>query len=276
MGSISKVRGSATEGTAPYIRFDRVEVMYNELVHGLRGVSLEVAKGEFVFLCGQTGSGKSTLLKVLTREVPHTKGSVTLKGRDLTTVTKQEIPFLRRQMGIVPQDFGLLPNKRVWENVAYAMRAVGKSKREVRQQVPEILEQVNILHRADAYPNELSGGEQQRVAIGRAMINRPPLLLADEPTGNLDPEHSVEIIQLLSQLNEKGTTVIVATHDMMIVQRMNRRIINMAFGRVADEDADPEEVQHDIDREPELTSRYEPEVDEEELYFDEGEDARPS
>ncbi len=224
------------EGTAPYIRFDRVEVQYSELVYGLRGVSLEVTKGEFVFLCGQTGSGKSTLLKVLTREVPHTKGLVTMSGRDLAGVSKHDIPHLRRQMGIVPQDFGLLPNKKVWENVAYAMRAVGRSRREVRQLVPEILDRVNILHRADAFPGELSGGEQQRVAIGRAMINNPPLLLADEPTGNLDPEHSVEIIELLSQLNTRGTTIIVATHDMMIVERMNKRIIRMEFGRIATSD----------------------------------------
>jgi len=224
------------EGTAPYIRFDRVEVKYSELVYGLRGVSLEVTKGEFVFLCGQTGSGKSTLLKVLTREVPHTKGLVTLGGRDLAQV--HDIPHLRRQMGIVPQDFGLLPGKKVWENVAYAMRAVGRSKREVRQLVPEILDRVNILHRADAFPGELSGGEQQRVAIGRAMINNPPLLLADEPTGNLDPEHSAEIMELLLQLNSRGTTVIVATHDMMIVERMNKRIVRMEFGRIATNDVE--------------------------------------
>lgn len=229
--------------------------MYSELVHGLRGVSLEVEKGEFVFLCGQTGSGKSTLLKVLTREVLHTRGQVTLKGRDLATVTPHDVPLLRRQMGIIPQDFGLLPNKRVWENVAYAMRAVGRSKREVRQMVPEILDRVNILHRADAFPNELSGGEQQRVAIGRAMINNPPLLLADEPTGNLDPDHSIEIIDLLAQLNERGATVIVATHDMMIVNRMNKRIIRMDFGRVATgeptgTDPEPEtEPYHDPDYE---------------------------
>jgi len=226
----------AMEGTAPYIRFDRVEVKYSELVYGLRGVSLEVTKGEFVFLCGQTGSGKSTLLKVLTREVPHTKGLVTLGGRDLAQV--HDIPHLRRQMGIVPQDFGLLPGKKVWENVAYAMRAVGRSKREVRQLVPEILDRVNILHRADAFPGELSGGEQQRVAIGRAMINNPPLLLADEPTGNLDPEHSAEIMELLLQLNSRGTTVIVATHDMMIVERMNKRIVRMEFGRIATNDVE--------------------------------------
>src|SRR4029077_18418570 len=135
-----------------------------------------------------------------------------------------EVPALRRAMGIVPQDFALLPRKKVWENVAYAMRAVGQTKRDVRKKVPQILEQVRIGHRADAYPHELSGGEQQRVAIGRALINNPPLLLADEPTGNLDPEHSWEIMELLRELNTKGTTILVASHDMMVVDRMDKRI----------------------------------------------------
>lgn len=220
------------EGRSPYIVFDRVEVAYSEIVYGLRGVSLTIEKGEFVFLCGQTGSGKSTLLKTLTREVPHTRGKVKLGSRDLGLVTKKAVPFLRREMGIVPQDYALLPNKRVWENVGYAMRAVGHTKKEVRMEVPVILERVNILHRADAFPHELSGGEQQRVAIARALINNPPLLLADEPTGNLDPGHSVEIMQLLEQLNTRGTTVLVATHDMPIVERFDKRVVSMEGGRV--------------------------------------------
>jgi cell division transport system ATP-binding protein len=142
------------------------------------------------------------------------------------------VSALRREMGIVPQDFALLPRKRVWENVAYAMRAVGHSRKDVRKKVPEILEQVRIGHRADAYPHELSGGEQQRVAIARALINNPPLLLADEPTGNLDPEHSWEIMELLMELNTKGTTVLVASHDMMVVERMSKRIVTLDAGRV--------------------------------------------
>src|SRR5690349_5243264 len=194
------------EGQAPYVLFDRVEVKYSDIVAGLRGVSLSVAKGEFVFLCGQTGSGKSTLLKCLTCEVRPTKGRVVLSGRDLSTVRREEVPLLRREMGIVPQDFALLPSKTVWENVAYALRAVGRTRREIRKAVPEILDRVNILHRADALPNELSGGEQQRVAIGRALINNPPLLIADEPTGNLDPTHSLEIMKLLVELNMRGAT----------------------------------------------------------------------
>lgn len=225
------------ENGPPHLAFDRVEVYYSALVAGLKGVSLSVNRGEFVFLCGQTGSGKSTLLKLITREVRETSGKVSLLGRDLGELPDREIPYLRRQMGIVPQDYGLLPNKKVWENVAYAMRAVDRSKREVRQRVPQILEQVNIMHRADAFPGELSGGEQQRVAIARALINDPPLLIADEPTGNLDPTHSAEIMALLSRLNEQGTTIIVATHDIPIVQRLQQRVIELEFGAIVGDTA---------------------------------------
>lgn len=228
---------------APYITFDHVEVAYNDFVSGLRGVSFQIEKGEFVFLCGQTGSGKSTIIKVLSGQVKPTKGRVMIESQDVGALAKDEIPFLRRKMGIVPQDFGLLPNKKVWENVGYAMRAVGKSRTDVRQQVPDILERVNILHRADAYPTELSGGEQQRVAIARALINDPPLLLADEPTGNLDPEHSEEITDLLLSLHARGTTVIVATHDMAVVERVGHRILRMSAGRI--DNRTPEEIAAD-------------------------------
>ena len=224
------------EGQAPYIQFEKVEVRYSDVVSGLRGVTLEIQKGEFVFLCGRTGSGKSTFIKCLTKEVQQTRGNVTLDGRNINHLTPKEVQLLRREMGIVPQDFGLLSNKRVWENVAYALRSIGRSRREVRKAVPEILERVNILHRADAFPGELSGGEQQRVAIGRALINNPPLLLADEPTGNLDPSHSIEIMELLAELNQRGATVIVASHDMRVVEHMDKRVINLDFGRIKDEE----------------------------------------
>src|SRR2546429_111245 len=184
-----------------YIVFQNAEVRYTDLVFGLRGVNLRVQRGEFVFFVGKTGTGKSTLLKLLSREVEHTSGHVFFRGRDLGKVGFAGVPKLRREMGIVPQDFALLPRKRVWENVAYAMRAIGHTRREARRKVAQILEVVNIGHRADAFPHELSGGEQQRVAIGRALINHPELLIADEPTGNLDPEHSWEIMELLRQLN---------------------------------------------------------------------------
>ena len=216
----------------PYVGYVKAEVRYTELVYGLRDATLSIDRGEFVFFVGKTGAGKSTLLKLLTREVRNTSGKVFFGGRDLTNLPDRLVPALRRQMGIVPQDFALLPRKRVWENVAYAMRAVGHSRKDVRKKVPEILEQVRIGHRADAYPHELSGGEQQRVAIGRALINNPPLMLADEPTGNLDPEHSWEIMELLRELNTKGTTILVASHDMMVVERMDKRIVTLDHGAI--------------------------------------------
>lgn len=215
-----------------HIVFDTVEVKYSEYVFGLRNVSLSIQRGDFVFFLGQTGSGKSTLLRLLSKEVRPTGGHVYLWGRDLESIHDREVPMLRRQMGIVPQDYGLLPRKRVYENVAYAMRAIGATRKEVRERVPEILERVHIGHRADAFPHQLSGGEQQRVAIGRALINNPPVLIADEPTGNLDAEHSWEIMELLLELNMKGTTVLVASHDLMVVERVGRRIVTMQQGKI--------------------------------------------
>jgi cell division transport system ATP-binding protein len=228
MGSIQPVTGTST----PFIEFKDVCVEYPGHVKGIRGVSLQIGKGDFVFFVGRTGAGKSTLIKLLTREVVQTSGEITLAGRDIGRLKDRDIPPLRREMGIVPQDFALLPRKRVWENVAYAMRAVGNTRKEVRRRVPEILEQVNIAHRADAFPNQLSGGEQQRVAIARALINNPPLLIADEPTGNLDPDHSWEIMELLMALNLRGTTVLVASHDMMVIHRMGKRIVTLEMGRI--------------------------------------------
>jgi cell division transport system ATP-binding protein len=216
----------------PMIAFRDVRVEFPRQVVALGGVSLEIERGEFAFLVGPTGSGKSTLLKLLTRELKPTAGEVLLNGRNVGQLWESEVAGLRREMGIVPQDFALLPQKKVWENVAYAMRAIGRSRREVRREVPEILEQVGIALRADAYPHQLSGGEQQRVAIARALINRPPLLLADEPTGNLDPERSMEIMQLLKTLNLKGTTVVVASHDLVTVQQLGKRIVAMRSGKV--------------------------------------------
>ncbi len=204
---------------------------------------MRIDPGEFVFLTGPSGAGKSTLLKLVTKEAKPTGGRVYLNGREIGGIPTRHVPGIRRQMGIVPQDFALLPRKRVFENVAYAMRAVGHSKREVREKVPEILQRVHIAHRADAFPHELSGGEQQRVAIGRALVNDPPLLLADEPTGNLDPEHSWEIMELLKELNNNGTTVVVASHDVLVVDRMGERIVMLDQGRIAGEHEATAELQ---------------------------------
>jgi cell division transport system ATP-binding protein len=216
-----------------------VHVDYPGHVRGLRGVSLQIQKGEFVFFAGRSGAGKSTLLKLLTREVSQTRGEVRLQSKNLAQYGQWHVHHLRKMMGVVPQDFALLPRKRVWENVAYAMRAVGHSRRDVRKRVPDILEQVNVGHRADAFPHQLSGGEQQRVAIARALINNPPLLLADEPTGNLDPEHSWEIMEVLRSLNLKGTTILVSSHDMPIVERMGKRVVTLDEGLVTSDSMTP-------------------------------------
>lgn len=230
----------------PHIEFDQIEVTYRagvsgkDVVTALRPLSLSIKKGEFVFLCGQTGCGKSTLIKLITGQVQPTRGTARLNGRDLSTVPENEKHLIRRQMGYIPQDFGLLPRKNVFENVAYAMRAVGRTKRQVRRQVPDILERVHVGQRIDAYPQELSGGEQQRVAIARALINNPPLLLADELTANLDPEHSVGIMNTLTELNQKGATVIMATHDMAMVERFPKRVVRMDFGRIVQDSGNPD------------------------------------
>lgn len=223
---------------APYIEYRNVTVRYNDEVTALSKVSLTIRAGEFVFFCGQTGAGKSTLLKLLYREARETEGSIFLDSVDLATVRDRDIPALRRKMGIVPQDFALLPRKRAWENVAYAMRAVGNTRREVRKKWPPILEQVGLGHRADAYPHQLSGGEQQRIAIARALINAPRLILADEPTGNLDPRNSWEIMEILCQLNDAGVTVLVSSHDMLVVEKMRSRarVITLESGRVVSDD----------------------------------------
>lgn len=225
---------------SPLIEYKHVSVRYNEEVTALKAVSLRIEKGEFVTFIGRTGAGKSTFLKLLTRDCRETSGTVNFDGVDLATVSDWQVPALRRKMGIVPQDYALLPRKRVWENVAYAMRAVGHTRREVRDHVPRILEQVHIAHRSDAFPHELSGGEQQRVAIGRALVSSPKLIIADEPTGNLDPEHSFGIMELLAQLNRDGATILIASHDLMTLDRIRCRTIKLESGHiVGDVPAEP-------------------------------------
>lgn len=205
---------------------------YDGRVNALREINLAIAQGESVFLVGPSGSGKSTLLKLIIRELTATTGRVTLDGKDLAALRERAVPALRRQIGFIPQDILLLPNKKVWENLAYAMRAAGHSRREVRARVPDVLERFGILHRSQAFPSELSGGEQQRVAIARALINNPSLLLADEPTGHLDPATSVEILSLLDDVNGRGTTVLMATHDITSSSQFMKRTVTLEGGHI--------------------------------------------
>jgi cell division transport system ATP-binding protein len=194
--------------------------------------NVEIEQGEFVFLVGHSGSGKSTFIRLLLRELLPTKGQIVVAGQDLGKMKHWKVPYLRRNIGCVFQDFKLLPNKTTYENIAFALEVIGRSKHVIRTQVPEVLRLVGLEEKTDSYPDELSGGEQQRVSIARAFVNRPPLLLADEPTGNLDPATSLGIMSLLNRINKTGTTVLVATHDREMVDSMRRRVIALEGGRV--------------------------------------------
>jgi len=210
------------------ITFDNVSKTYaGQTRPALRDVSLDIDKGEFVFLVGSSGSGKSTFLRLILREYKPTKGSIYVAGHDLGRLPAWRIPRLRRQVGTVFQDFRLLPGKTVYENVAFALQVIGKSSREIRTIVPETLDLVGLGDKSERLTDELSGGEQQRVALARAFVNRPPILIADEPTGNLDPTTSVGIMKLLDRINKTGTTVIMATHDSTIVDQMRKRVIEL-------------------------------------------------
>ena len=216
------------------IKLEHVTKVYEDNgAVALRDVSLNIDKGEFVFIVGSSGSGKSTFIKMLLKEVDPTSGSLIIDGMDITTLKRKEVPFLRRRVGVVFQDFRLLPSKTVYENVAFAMQIVEASPKNIRRTVPQVLSLVGLSNKAKAYPNQLSGGEQQRVALARAIINKPPILLADEPTGNLDPETAWEIMELLQDINMRGTTVVMATHAKDIVDRMQKRVVTMQKGVVA-------------------------------------------
>jgi cell division transport system ATP-binding protein len=215
------------------IRFDNVSKTYPKQGRpALRDVSLEVQRGEFVFLVGSSGSGKSTFLRLILREERASSGQVHVLGKDLARLSNWKVPQMRRQLGTVFQDFRLLANKTVGENVAFALEVIGKSRGQIRKTVPEVLDLVGLGGKDDRMPGELSGGEQQRVAIARAFANRPMLLIADEPTGNLDPTTSVGIMKLLDRINRTGTTVIMATHDQQIVDQMRKRVIELERGRL--------------------------------------------
>jgi cell division transport system ATP-binding protein len=214
------------------IRFDSVTKAYKGNVIALRDVSIDITKGEFVFVVGASGSGKTTLLKLLLREERADSGQIWVAGREVGRLSNWRVPYLRRNLGCVFQDFRLLPNKTVFENVGFALQVIGRPRQVVTTQVPQVLELVGLGQKAGRYPHELSGGEQQRVAIARAFVNRPLIVLADEPTGNLDPATSQGIMALLDRINRTGTTVLMASHDASIVDQMRRRVIEIDHGRI--------------------------------------------
>jgi cell division transport system ATP-binding protein len=219
------------------IRFENVSKTYKNGTLALSNVSLSIEKGEFVFLVGSSGSGKTTFLRLLLREEMADSGQVFVAGRDVALTRKWRVPYLRRNVGCIFQDFRLLPNKTVFENVAFALEVIGRPRETVESQVPQILELVNLSDKAKNLPGELSGGEQQRVAIARAFVNRPLVLLADEPTGNLDPANTEIIMNLLERINRTGTTVVMATHDKGLVDRMRRRVIELDKGELIRDEA---------------------------------------
>ena len=212
------------------IRLAEVRKEYKGGVVALHGLSVDIDKGEFVFIVGPSGSGKSTFIKLLTKEEEPTSGEVYVAGKNLGSLPRWRVPYLRRNVGCVFQDFKLLPNKTVFENVAFGLEVIGRPRSVVQRQVPQILELVGLGEKLDRFPDELSGGEQQRVSIARAFVNRPLILVADEPTGNLDPATSVGIMRLLDRINRTGTTIVMATHDHAIVDSMRRRVIELEAG----------------------------------------------
>ncbi|HVM10357.1 MAG TPA: cell division ATP-binding protein FtsE [Acidimicrobiales bacterium] len=219
------------------IRLEHVTKSYKGSTVALRDVSVDIAKGEFVFLVGPSGSGKSTFLRLMTKEEEPDSGKIWVAGKEIGSLSHWKVPYLRRNIGSIFQNFNLLPNKTVYENVAFALEVIGRPKHVIKTQVPQILDLVGLSKKLDNLPSELSGGEQQRVAIARAFVNRPLILLADEPTGNLDPNTSVGIMRLLDRINRTGTTVCMATHDQGIVDSMRRRVIELDRGTVVRDQA---------------------------------------
>lgn len=230
----SRKKMAREAGVEPVILMEHLTKIYDAQPNkpALDDINIEIYPGEFVFLVGHSGSGKTTLLSTMMRDVKPTSGRVLVAGQDLMRIKNRKVPFLRRQIGAVFQDFKLLPNKTAYENVAFALECIGKPKGVIRSQVPEVLRLVGLADQMDSMPDQLSGGEQQRVAVARAMVNRPPLLICDEPTGNLDPAISLGIMKLLERINRTGTTVIVATHDREMVDSMHRRVIALEAGHV--------------------------------------------
>jgi cell division transport system ATP-binding protein len=215
------------------IVFENVTKVYEPDVTALDSVTFVIEKGEFVFIVGASGSGKSTLIKLLLKEIEPTSGRIIVGGRDLTRLKHGKVPLLRRNVGCVFQDFKLLPSRTAADNVAYALKVQGESRASIRRKVPEVMNMVGLAHKMSSFPDELSGGEQQRVSIARAVVNHPPLLVCDEPTGNLDPDTSVGIMQLLYRINRAGTTILMVTHDREMVDKMRKRVIALEDGRLA-------------------------------------------
>ena len=215
------------------ILMENVSKTYENGVVALHDVNLFIDKGEFVFLVGSSAAGKSTLIKLMMKEIDPSEGNIVINGVDVCGLTRREIPYFRRTIGVVFQDYRLLPNKTAYDNIAYAMEIVGASRREIRRQVPTVLSMVGLTHKAKMYPNELSGGEQQRVSIARAIVNNPSVLIADEPTGNLDPETAKDIMDIMESINRRGTTVVMATHAENIVNTMQKRVICIESGAIA-------------------------------------------
>jgi cell division transport system ATP-binding protein len=224
---------TAVSSAGAMIVFEGVRKVYEPDVEALKDVSFVIEKGEFVFVVGASGSGKSTLIRLLLKELEPSFGKILVGGRDLGRLKHSKVPMLRRNVGCVFQDFKLLPNRTAAENVAYALKVQGESKSSIRRKVPEVLTLVGLAEKMNSFPDQLSGGEQQRVSIARAVVNHPPLLVCDEPTGNLDPDTSVGIMQLLYRINRSGTTILMVTHDREMVDKMRRRVIALEDGRLA-------------------------------------------
>ena len=220
------------------IRLTNVEKTYDNGTHALNGISFEIQDGEFVFLVGPSGSGKSTIIKLLTGELVPSRGRVMINGFSMSNITQRQIPLMRRTIGVIFQDFRLIGNKTVYDNLSLAMRAVGASAREIKSRIPYVLGLVGLDGKGRRFPDELSGGEQQRVAIARALVNNPSTIIADEPTGNLDPDRSMEIMSLLERINALGTTMLVVTHEKGLVNHFNKRVIHIEDGVVASDEED--------------------------------------
>lgn len=216
------------------IQLYNVTKIYTGDIPALQGITMQVQKGEFVFITGKSGAGKSTLLRLIFRAELPTKGAVLVNNFNIARLQRQSIPFLRRNIGVVFQDFKLLPQKTVFENIAFALEVIGTPTREISPRVMRLLQHIHLKDKHDEFPLRLSGGEQQRVAVARAIINNPPILLADEPTGNLDPEISAEIMQLFKEINQRGTTVVVATHDVELIKRMRKKVFCLDKGKLID------------------------------------------